>query len=142
MDRKVAFFDVPWEAKHGYARAVRVGNLVDVGITTAAASDGTLLYPGDVYMQTKECLRIIGDALAEVGASYADVFKVRMYLEDISRWEEAARAHADIFKDTTTDRPTAGLEPKEDRYARPSRCAASTYSPSLRRSGKTDALKI
>ena len=109
MDRRVAFFDVPWEAKHGYARAVRVGNLVDVGITTAASSDGTLLYPGDVYMQTKECLRIIGGALAEVGASYADVFKVRMYLEDISRWEEAARAHAEIFKDTKTTTGWVGM---------------------------------
>ena len=109
MDRKVAFFDVPWEGKHGYARAVRVGNLVDVGITTAAAPDGTLLYPGDVYMQTKECLRIIGDALAEVGASLADVFKVRMYLEDMSRWEEAAQAHAEVFGDLKTTTGWVGM---------------------------------
>ncbi len=105
MARKAAFFGVPWEETGGYARAVRVGNLVDVGMTTAAAPDGTILYPGDVYMQTKEALRIIGNALNEVGASFEDVFRTRMYLEDMSRWEEAARAHAEVFKDI---RPTTG----------------------------------
>ena len=109
MARKVAFFDVPWEGKHGYARAVRVGNLVDVGITTAAAPDGTVLYPDDVYMQTKECLRIIGDALNEVGASFADVFRVRMYLEDMSRWEEAAHAHAEVFGEIKTTTGWVGM---------------------------------
>ncbi len=105
MARKTAFLGVPWEETGGYARAVRVGNIVDVGMTTAAAPDGTILYPGDVYMQTKEALRIIGDALNEVGASFEDVFRTRMYLQDMSRWEEAARAHAEVFKDI---RPTTG----------------------------------
>ena len=105
MARKTAFLGVPWEETGGYARAVRVGNLVDVGMTTAAAPDGTILYPGNVYMQTKEALRIIGNALNEVGASFEDVFRTRMYLEEMSRWEEAARAHAEVFKDI---RPTTG----------------------------------
>ena len=105
MNRKTAYLGVPWEETGGYSRAVRVGNLVDVGLTTAAAPDGTLLHPGDVYMQTKEALRIIGNALEEVGASFNDVFRTRMYLQDMSRWEEAARAHAEIFKKI---RPTTG----------------------------------
>ena len=105
MARKTAFLGVPWEETGGYARAVRVGNIVDVGMTTAAAPDGTILYPGDVYLQTKEALRIIGVALNEVGASFEDVFRTRMYLQDMSRWEEAARAHAEVFKDI---KPTTG----------------------------------
>ncbi len=105
MARKAAFLGVPWEETGGYARAIRVGNIVDVSMTTAAAPDGTILYPGDVYMQTKEALRIIGEALNEVGATFDDVFRTRMYLQDMSRWEEAARAHAEIFKDI---RPTTG----------------------------------
>jgi enamine deaminase RidA (YjgF/YER057c/UK114 family) len=105
MVRRTAFLGVPWEETGGYARAVRVGNLVDVGMTTAASPDGTILYPGDVYMQTKEALRIIGVALNEVGASFEDVIRTRMYLDDMSRWEEAARAHGEIFK---TIRPTTG----------------------------------
>ena len=105
MVRRSAYLGVPWEKTGGYARAVRVGNIVDVGMTTAAAPDGTILFPGDVYMQTKEALRIIGVALVEVGASFEDVFRTRMYLEDMSRWEEAARAHEEIFRDI---RPTTG----------------------------------
>ena len=75
MVRRSAFLGVPWKETGGYARAVRVGNIVDVGMTTAASPDGTILYPGDVYMQTKEAIRIIGDALVEVGASFEDVFR-------------------------------------------------------------------
>ncbi len=81
----------------GYSRAVRVGNLIEVSGTAAAAPDGTVLHPGDVEGQTREALRIIGEALGELGASFEDVVRTRVFLADPSRWEEAGRAHGEVF---------------------------------------------
>ena len=95
----------PWEESAGYSRAVRVGNIVDVCLTTPTAPDGTILHPGDVYKQTKLALEMVGEALAEAGATFNDVVKTRMFLLDMSKWEEAARAHAEVFRDI---KPTTG----------------------------------
>ena len=86
----------PWDPV-GYSRAVRVGNLIEVAGTTAGAPDGSVIAPGDMYGQTKACLEIILRALAKLGASAEDVVRTRMFLTDISRWEEAGRAHAEVF---------------------------------------------
>ena len=89
----------PWAAILGYSRAVRVGNVIEVSGTAAAASDGSVLAPGDVYGQSREALRIIGDALAEAGGSFADVVRTRIFLSDASTWEQAGRAHGEVFAD-------------------------------------------
>jgi enamine deaminase RidA (YjgF/YER057c/UK114 family) len=81
----------------GYSRAVRVGALIEVAGTTAGAPDGSVIAPGDMYGQTKACLEIIVSALAELGATPEKVIRTRMFLTDISRWEEAGRAHAEVF---------------------------------------------
>ena len=81
----------------GYSRAVRVGNVVEVSGTAPAGASGEILAPGDVEGQTREALRIIGAALVEAGASYEDVVRTRVYLKDPSRWEEAGRAHGEVF---------------------------------------------
>ncbi|MDE0232998.1 MAG: RidA family protein [bacterium] len=86
----------PWDPV-GYSRAVRMGNLVEVAGTTAAAPDGTVIAPGDMYGQTRACLKIMLSAMAELGATPEDVIRTRMFLTDISRWEEAGRAHAEVF---------------------------------------------
>ena len=89
----------PWAAIVGYSRAVRVGNVIEVSGTAAAGPDGSILAPGDVYGQSREALRIIGEALAEAGGSFANVVRTRVYLRDASRWEEAGRAHGEVFAD-------------------------------------------
>ena len=93
MAKQLVSANRPWEKTVGYSRAVRVGNVVEVAGTAAADSEGRVLAPGDVYGQTKEILRIIGEALEEAGATLEDVVRTRIYLTDISDWEEAGRAH-------------------------------------------------
>ena len=91
-----------------------MGNVIEVSLTTAAAPDGTILYPDDVYMQMKESIRIAGEALAKLGASYEDVIKTKMYLKDMSRWAEAGRAHAEVFADI---KPATGWVGMSDFFA-------------------------
>ena len=83
----------------GYSRAVRVGNVIEVSGTAAAGPDGEVLHPDDVEGQAREALRIIGEALEEAGASFADVVRTRIYLADASTWEAAGRAHGEVFAD-------------------------------------------
>ena len=89
----------PWEETAGYSRAVRAGSLFETSLTSPSAPDGTILYPDDVYRQTRESLKIIGESLAEAGLAYQDVIKTRIYMRDTSRWAEAGRAHAEVFAD-------------------------------------------
>ncbi len=97
MKRATVAANRPWEKIMGYSRAVRVGHQIEVSGTAAAGPDGRTVSPGDVYGQSKEALRIIGEALAELGASFADVVRTRVLLLDVTRWEEAGRAHGEIF---------------------------------------------
>ncbi|HRI24012.1 MAG TPA: RidA family protein [Ferruginibacter sp.] len=87
----------PWENSVGYSRAVRVGNRVEVAGTTAMDGD-VLIGEGDVYAQTKFIFEKITKALQEAGASLNDVVRTRMFIVDISRWEEAGKAHGEVFK--------------------------------------------
>ena len=89
----------PWEAAHGYARALRVGNLVYVSGTVAADEDGAVVGPNDPYAQTTYIIQKIERALGEAGASLSDVVRTRLYVADISRWQEVSRAHATFFGD-------------------------------------------
>lgn len=95
--RKLVSSGRPWEALAGYSRAVRVGDLVEIGLTSPSAPDGSILHSGDVYRQTQLCLRIIGEALAEAGASFSDVIKTNIMMLDTRRWAEAGKAHAEVF---------------------------------------------
>lgn len=97
MDRRHVSSGGPWEAKVGYSRAVRAGNHVFVAGTTATNPDGSVHGVGDANAQARRCFEVIAVALAEAGASLADVVRTRMFVTDITRWDEIGRAHAEFF---------------------------------------------
>jgi enamine deaminase RidA (YjgF/YER057c/UK114 family) len=95
--RKLISSGSPFEPKIGFSRAVRIGPFVAVAGTAPIAADGGVAAPGDVYGQTKRCLDIISQAIGNAGLGLQSVIRTRVMLTDISRWEEAARAHGEVF---------------------------------------------
>jgi len=98
MQKQLISSGTKWEDIVGYSRAVRVGNVVEVAGTTAMDGD-QLIGKGDVYAQSRFIFEKIEKTLHEAGASMMDVVRTRMYVTDISRWEDVGRAHGEFFRD-------------------------------------------
>ncbi|MCL4268524.1 MAG: RidA family protein [Anaerolineales bacterium] len=95
-----------WEDIVGYSRAVRVGSTVEVAGTTAVDEQGNVVGLNDAYEQTRFILAKIEKALTAAGASLKDIVRTRMFVTDISKWEEIGRAHGEVFR---TIKPAASM---------------------------------
>jgi enamine deaminase RidA (YjgF/YER057c/UK114 family) len=97
MTRTRTFSGARWEAQVGYCRALRAGNLIFVTGTAPADDSGEVYAPGDAYRQARRCFEIIALHLRKLGSELCDVTRTRMYVTDITRWEEFGRAHHECF---------------------------------------------
>jgi enamine deaminase RidA (YjgF/YER057c/UK114 family) len=86
----------PWERVVGYSRAVAAGDYVFVSGCTSV-QDGTFVHEGDAYQQTAQAIANVASALGQLGVSISDVVRTRIFVTDISRWEEYGRAHGEAF---------------------------------------------
>jgi enamine deaminase RidA (YjgF/YER057c/UK114 family) len=94
-DRELVSSGSPWELVVGYSRAVRTGDRVFVAGTAPQWPDGHV--DQDPEAQARRCFEIIGAALREVGARFADVTRTRVFLVDAADFDAVARVHGEIF---------------------------------------------
>lgn len=87
----------PWEDIVGYSRAVKVGNTIEVTGTVAINELNEIVGSNDAYEQTRFIIQKIAKVLEQAGAGLKDVVRTRLYVTDISRWEEYGRAHGEFF---------------------------------------------
>jgi len=92
--------NTPWEPVVAYSRLVRAGDFVAVSGTTATDEHGRIVGAGQMYVQARQALLNIRAALGRAGVSLHDVIRTRMFVTDIGRYAEAARAHRELFADS------------------------------------------
>jgi enamine deaminase RidA (YjgF/YER057c/UK114 family) len=99
MTRRNIASQSPYEPLIGFSRAVRAGNAVHVSGTAPWDAEGKIAGHGDMYEQTRLCIENIAAALEKAGGSLRNVVRTRIYVTDMERWEEVARAHREAFAD-------------------------------------------
>ena len=95
--RRTASSGSKWEPVMGYSRAVRAGNLIAVTGTVGINADGT--YSPSLADQTRRSLAIIRAAVEALGGRIEHVIRTRMFVTDVSKWEQVATVHGEVFKD-------------------------------------------
>jgi enamine deaminase RidA (YjgF/YER057c/UK114 family) len=98
LKRKNISSGTPWEDIVGYSRAVRIGNIIEVAGTTAVDGE-KIIGENDAYAQAKFIFGKIEKALKEAGSGMKDIVRTRMFVTDISKWEEIGKAHGEIFRE-------------------------------------------
>ena len=93
--KKTASSGSTWEPKMGYSRAVRAGNVIAVTGTVGVNADGS--YSPALVDQARRSLAIVRAAVEALGGSLNDIIRTRMFVTDVSKWEEVAQAHGEIF---------------------------------------------
>src|SRR4029078_13273965 len=86
-----------WDGIVGYSRMVKMGNVIEVTGTVAINEAGEVVGKNNAFEQTKFIIQKIETNLARAGATLKDVIRTRMFVTDISRWEEYGRAHGEAF---------------------------------------------
>jgi len=87
-----------WESTVGYSRAIRIDDFIVVAGTAPVEND-EIVAAGNAYEQAKFIIIIIEKALKELNASLNDVIRTRIFVKDISKWEEIGKAHGEFFKE-------------------------------------------
>lgn len=95
--RRCASSGSKWEPIIGYSRAVRSGHTIAVTGSVGINADGT--YSPSIADQTRRSLAIIRAAIEALGGRIEDVIRTRMYVTDVSKWEEVARVHGEVFSE-------------------------------------------
>ena len=93
--RRCASSGSKWEPVMGYSRAVRSGNLIAVSGSVGVNADGT--YPATLAEQTRRSLQIVRAAVEALGGRMEHVIRTRMVVTDVSKWEEVAKVHGEVF---------------------------------------------
>src|SRR4051812_3805146 len=93
--RQTASSGSKWEPIMGYSRAVRSGNIIAVTGSVGINADGT--YSPSLGDQTRRSLAIIRAAVEALGGKLEQVIRTRMFVTDVSKWEEVARVHGEVF---------------------------------------------
>ncbi|MCB0492801.1 MAG: RidA family protein [Cyclobacteriaceae bacterium] len=98
MDKRIIYASgAKWEDIVGYSRAVQVGNQIEISGTVAVDENGTLVGRGDHYLQAQFIIQKIEKVLVKAGFELKDVVRTRMFVTDISKWEEIGKAHGEFF---------------------------------------------
>ncbi len=98
MERKNFTSGAPWEDIVGYCRAVQIGNMLEVTGTVALNEEGQVVGPDNPYLQTKFIIEKVKGVMEKAGFSLTDVVRTRIFVTDISRWQEIGKAHGEYFQ--------------------------------------------